>query len=78
MLKLLESELFILNLLFQSLIWELLDNKGQSLSLENVLKCLDNLYESLTERADLLPGPEKVIGTLSVDFALFLGKIILE
>lgn len=50
-----------------------MDNKGESLTLEMVSKSLDNLCESLTERADLLPGPEKIIGSISVDFALFLG-----
>lgn len=35
---------------------------------------LDNLYETLNERADLIVGPEKVLYFLSTDFALFLGK----
>ncbi|XP_048506807.1 codanin-1 isoform X2 [Athalia rosae] len=56
----------------RSLIWDLLENKSESVTLENVSQCLDNLYQSLTEREDLLPGPEKILGMLSVDFALFL------
>lgn len=35
---------------------------------------LDNLYQTLNERADLVVGPEKVLYFLSTDFALFLGK----
>ena len=37
---------------------------------------LDNLYQTLNERADLVVGLEKVLYSLSTDFALFLGKKI--
>lgn len=40
-----------------------------------ILTVLDNLYQTLNERADLVVGPEKVLYSLSIDFALFLGKI---
>ncbi|XP_024944847.1 codanin-1 isoform X2 [Cephus cinctus] len=56
----------------RDLIWDLVDNEGESLALEIVSISLNRLYESLTERGDLLPGPERVICALSVDFALFL------
>ncbi|XP_046742766.1 uncharacterized protein LOC124409280 isoform X2 [Diprion similis] len=59
----------------RSIIWELLENKGNSVNLQSVLQSLDNVYKSLTERADLLLGPEKIIGSMSVDLALFLGYI---
>lgn len=42
-----------------------------------VLTVLDNLYQTLNERADLVVGPEKVLYSLSIDFALFLGKILI-
>lgn len=35
---------------------------------------LDNLYQTLNERADLVVGTEKVLYSLSTDFALFLSK----
>ncbi|XP_046742767.1 codanin-1 isoform X3 [Diprion similis] len=57
----------------RSIIWELLENKGNSVNLQSVLQSLDNVYKSLTERADLLLGPEKIIGSMSVDLALFLA-----
>ncbi|XP_046616913.1 codanin-1 [Neodiprion virginianus] len=57
----------------RSIIWELLENKGKSVTLRSVLQSLDNVYKSLTERADLLLGPEKIIGSMSVDLALFLA-----
>lgn len=43
-----------------------------------VLTVLDNLYQTLNERADLVVGPEKVLYSLSIDFALFLGNKILS
>ncbi|XP_029042321.1 codanin-1 isoform X1 [Osmia bicornis bicornis] len=56
----------------RELIWKILDNGGQSLTITCVSAVLDNLYQTLNERADLVVGPEKVLYFLSTDFALFL------
>ncbi|CAK9815252.1 CDAN1 [Anthophora quadrimaculata] len=53
-------------------IWNILDNGGESLTITTVSTTLDNLYETLNERADLAVGPEKILYSLSTDFALFL------
>ncbi|KOC68849.1 Codanin-1 [Habropoda laboriosa] len=53
-------------------IWNILDNGGESLTITAVSTTLDNLYETLNERADLVVGPEKILYSLSTDFALFL------
>ncbi|XP_006625046.1 codanin-1 [Apis dorsata] len=53
-------------------IWIILDNSGDSLTITMILTVLDNLYQTLNERADLVVGPEKVLYSLSIDFALFL------
>ncbi|CAL7952462.1 unnamed protein product [Xylocopa violacea] len=53
-------------------IWDILDNGGESLTIPSVSTILDNLYQTLNERADLVMGPEKVLYSLSTDFALFL------
>ncbi|XP_076753987.1 codanin-1 like protein dlt isoform X1 [Xylocopa sonorina] len=53
-------------------IWDILDNGGESLTISSVSTILDNLYQTLNERADLVMGPEKVLYSLSTDFALFL------
>ncbi|XP_076640494.1 codanin-1 like protein dlt isoform X2 [Colletes latitarsis] len=52
--------------------WNILDNAGASLTITSVSTILDNLYQTLNERADLVVGPEKVLYSLSMDFALFL------
>lgn len=56
----------------RELIWDILENAGESLTILSVSSMLDNLYETLNERADLIVGPEKVLYFLSTDFALFL------
>ncbi|XP_053970890.1 codanin-1 [Hylaeus volcanicus] len=56
----------------RELMWNILDNTGKSLTISSVSTILDNLYQTLNERADLVMGPEKVLYSLSVDFALFL------
>ncbi|XP_076642378.1 codanin-1 like protein dlt [Halictus rubicundus] len=56
----------------RELMWDILDNGGDSLSMTTVSNILDNLYQTLTERADLVAGPEKVLYFLSTDFALLL------
>ncbi|XP_068987367.1 codanin-1 isoform X1 [Bombus flavifrons] len=56
----------------RELIWVILDNGGDSLTTMIVSTILDNLYQTLNERADLVVGPEKVLYSLSTDFALFL------
>lgn len=53
-------------------VWDILDNAGESLTVASVSTILDNLYQTLNERADLVVGPEKVLHSLSTDFALFL------
>ncbi|XP_076162125.1 codanin-1 like protein dlt isoform X2 [Ptiloglossa arizonensis] len=52
--------------------WNILDNAGASLTITSVSTILDNLYQTLNERADLVVGPEKILYSLSTDFALFL------
>lgn len=52
--------------------WEFLDNNGKSVTIEFVSKILDQLYSSSTERADLIPGPENYLRTMSVDLFLFI------
>lgn len=54
----------------------MLDNGGESLTVAAVSTVLDNLYQTLNERADLVVGPEKILYSLSTDFALFLGKVL--
>nr|XP_012154190.1 PREDICTED: codanin-1 isoform X2 [Megachile rotundata] len=56
----------------RELMWDILDNGGKSLTITSVSTVLDNLYQSLNERADLVVGPEKILYSLSTDFALFL------
>ncbi|XP_033222064.1 codanin-1 isoform X2 [Belonocnema kinseyi] len=56
----------------RAFMWELLDNRGESFSLETVSKILDQLCSCFTERADLLHGPENCLRALSVDLAIFL------
>ncbi|XP_076239408.1 codanin-1 like protein dlt isoform X2 [Calliopsis andreniformis] len=56
----------------RELIWDILENAGESLTITTVSTILDNLYRTLNERADLVVGPEKVLYFLSTDFALFL------
>ena len=51
----------------------MLDNNGIDLTISSVLSTLDKLYQSFNQRDDLLPGPQKVLCYLSIDFALFLG-----
>lgn len=56
----------------RELIWIILDNGGDFLTVTIVSTMLDNLYQTLNERADLVVGLEKVLYFLSTDFALFL------
>ncbi|KYN15903.1 Codanin-1, partial [Trachymyrmex cornetzi] len=56
----------------RGLIWHMLDNNGIGLTISSVLDTLDKLYQSFNQRDDLLPGPQKVLCYLSIDFALFL------
>ncbi|XP_076278594.1 codanin-1-like [Lasioglossum baleicum] len=56
----------------RELMWDILDYNGDSLVMTTVSDTLDNLYQTLTERADLVAGPEKVLYFLSIDFALLL------
>lgn len=56
----------------RELMWDILDNGGKSLTIKSVSTVLDNLYQSLNERADLDAGPEKILYSISTDFALFL------
>lgn len=41
--------------------------------MSSVLDILDKLYRAFNQRADLLPGPERALYCLSIDFSLFLG-----
>ncbi|OAD58757.1 Codanin-1 [Eufriesea mexicana] len=50
----------------------ILDNGGDSLTITVITTILDTLYQTLNERADLVVGTEKVLYSLSTDFALFL------
>ncbi|XP_012525392.1 codanin-1-like isoform X2 [Monomorium pharaonis] len=56
----------------KELIWHMLDNHGIDLTISSILDILDKLYHSFNQRSDLLPGPQKVLYNLSMDFALFL------
>ncbi|KAL0112710.1 hypothetical protein PUN28_012167 [Cardiocondyla obscurior] len=56
----------------RAFIWHMLDNNGIDLNISSILDILDKLYQSFSQRGDLLPGPQKVLYYLSVDFALFL------
>lgn len=51
----------------------MLDNNGTGLTILSILDILDKLYQSFSQRGDLLPGPQKILYYLSMDFALFLG-----
>lgn len=51
----------------------MLDNNGAGLTILSILDILDKLYQSFNQRGDLLPGPQKILYYLSMDFALFLG-----
>lgn len=51
----------------------MVDNRGEGITMSSILDTLDKLYCVFTQRADLLPGPEKVLYNLSIDFSLFLG-----
>ncbi|XP_024875772.1 codanin-1 [Temnothorax curvispinosus] len=56
----------------RALMWHMLDNNGADLTISSVLDILDKLYQSFSQRGDLLPGPQKILYFLSLDFALFL------
>lgn len=56
----------------RGLIWHMLDDNGIGLTVSSILEILDKLYQSFSQRGDLLPGPQKVLYYLSMDFALFL------
>ncbi|XP_032667198.1 codanin-1 isoform X1 [Odontomachus brunneus] len=56
----------------RELIWNMVDNQGEDITMSSVLDILDKLYCAFNQRADLLPGPEKVLYNLSIDFSLFL------
>ncbi|XP_078050614.1 codanin-1 like protein dlt [Augochlora pura] len=56
----------------RELMWDILDNGGDSLTMPMVSTILDKLYQTLTERADLVACAEKVLYFLSTDFALLL------
>lgn len=51
----------------------MLDNHGDSLTMCLVLDILDKLYCTFIQRADLLPGPERTLYCLSIDFSLCLS-----
>lgn len=51
----------------------MLDNDDTDLTMSSTLDILEKLNQSFTQRDDLLPGPQKVLYYLSLDFALFLG-----
>lgn len=53
--------------------WDMVDNRGKSMTMSSVLDILDKLYCAFNQRADLLPGPERILYNLSIDFSLFLG-----
>lgn len=53
--------------------WDIVDNRGMNVTMPSVLDVLDKLYCAFNQRADLLPGPEKILYNLSIDFSLFLG-----
>nr|XP_031827227.1 codanin-1 isoform X1 [Nomia melanderi]XP_031827228.1 codanin-1 isoform X1 [Nomia melanderi]XP_031827229.1 codanin-1 isoform X1 [Nomia melanderi]XP_031827230.1 codanin-1 isoform X1 [Nomia melanderi] len=58
----------------REIMWDILDNAGVSyITMTSITTILDNLYQTLTERADLLAGPEKILYFLSLDFALLLA-----
>ncbi|KZC08720.1 PREDICTED: codanin-1 [Dufourea novaeangliae] len=57
----------------RELMWDIFDNTGVNLTMMSVSTVLDNLYQTLNERVDLLAGPEKVLYLLSTDFALLLA-----
>ncbi|XP_017885679.1 codanin-1-like [Ceratina calcarata] len=56
----------------RELIWDLLESGDESLTLTTVSTTLDNLYQTLNERADLVVGVERILYSLSTDLALFL------
>lgn len=51
----------------------MLDNNGIGLTVPSTLNVLDHLYLAFNQRNDLLPGPQKILFYLSIDFTLFLG-----
>jgi len=53
----------------------MLDNNGVNLTISSILDILNKLYQSFSQRDDLLPGPQKVLYYLSMDFALFLSML---
>jgi hypothetical protein len=58
----------------QKLLWEILENHGKDLTIESIISILDCLYILFNQNnSDLLPGPQKVLYQLSVDFVLALG-----
>ncbi|XP_011869063.1 PREDICTED: codanin-1 [Vollenhovia emeryi] len=56
----------------RELIWHMLDKNGADLTVSSILDILNKLHQSFNQRSDLLPGPQKVLYFLSLDFALFL------
>ncbi|XP_012235265.2 codanin-1 [Linepithema humile] len=56
----------------RELIWQMLDNNGIGLTMSSTLNVLDKLYLAFNQRNDLLPGPQKILFYLSIDFTLFL------
>lgn len=56
----------------RGLIWNILDNHGEDLTMSSILDILDKLCYVFNQRADLVPGPARTLHLLSVDFSLFL------
>ncbi|XP_014486058.1 PREDICTED: codanin-1 isoform X2 [Dinoponera quadriceps] len=56
----------------RELVWDMIDNRGEGMTVPLILDILDKLYSAFNDRADLLPGPEKILYHLSIDFSLFL------
>ncbi|XP_066596391.1 codanin-1 [Prorops nasuta] len=56
----------------RSMIWDLLEDKGKNLAESSVNIILSKVKQCMEERADLLPGPERMIHTLTLDLTLFL------
>lgn len=58
--------------------WKLLENNGEISTELTVSAMLDKLYECINERIDLLPVSEKILYSLTIDYALFLSKNVYE
>lgn len=56
----------------REVIWDLLESNGESLTITSISTMLDNLYQTLNERADLVVGVERILFSLSTDLSLFL------